>query len=384
MIYKRKTVIVLISVWVLCFAFFGFIAKYLLPAAAENRKSVISDCEENIKLTESMLTKSYDKSDTVQNKERQSLRERIDCLQGIIDGINKGHWEKRVQNSIRRLESELNGDNQITAGRSEAQNELALDKALIAYRAAPRDFAEDGISSIYAFLKDWLFFLLPLCAMLLTSDLIAGERASGSIKLLLQKRKTRAWLYARKFRDGLWRTLAAVLSAALGAFAGGTIFGAGIGSLNYPVLYRSGYEQTWKIFLLCLPILLLSSAFYTTLGLFLSTLFHSRALSVAASTAGVFAFVFFGRKTVTATCGNLWQLSPFECSDVLTTVLGKFSVPDQETLTSPAVGLTAINLSGFTDIPAALPLWGCVLMLSGWFALFLIIGICIFKRKDLV
>ena len=384
MIHRKKTVIVLSTVLIVCFAFFGLVAKFSLTAASENRKLEISSYEENIKTKESLLAKTYDKSDALQDEQQRTWREELVFMRAVVDGLNENNWEKRVQNKTRCLELELNEDNLIT-GVAEAQNELAFNKALMEYQAAPRDFAEDGVSSVYGLFKNWLFYLIPLCAMLLASDLISGERASGSVKLLMQRRKTRAGLYTRKFLSGLRWTSLAVLSAVLGAFAGGAVFGAGVGSLSYHVLLQSDYVQTWRIFLFCLPVVLLSVAFYTALGLFLSTLFRSGALSVIASTAGVSALVFFGRKTVAAAYGNAWQFSPFECGDALTAVLGKFSVPVQETLTNPATGqLTTIDSSYFADIPAALPLWGCALMLLGCSALFLVAGIWIFRRKDLV
>lgn len=256
---------------------------------------------------------------------------------------------------------------------------------MLQYGALPRDGAEDGVSSVYHLLKDWLLTLIPLCAMLLTTDLISGERASGSVKLLLQRRKTRTALYASKFLVGLGWTLLAVLAAVLGAFAGGAIFGAGIGNWGFPIAFGAGYAPTRRIFLLCLPVVLLSVLFNTALGLFLSTLFRSGALSVAASAAGVSALVFFGRKTVTAMKGNLWQFSPFECGDALTAVLGKFSVPIRESAMNPVTGqMITYNTSSTYDIAAALPLWGCVLALAAWSALFLAAGLRIFRRKDLV
>jgi hypothetical protein len=151
-IHRKKAVIVLSTVLIVCFAFFGLVAKFSLTAASENRKLEISSYEENIKTKESLLAKTYDKSDALQDEKQRTWREELVFMRAVVDGLNENNWEKRVQNKTRCLELELNEDNLIT-GVAEAQNELAFNKALMEYQAAPRDFAEDGVSSVYGLFK---------------------------------------------------------------------------------------------------------------------------------------------------------------------------------------------------------------------------------------
>lgn len=383
MIRRKKAVIVFVAVFLACFVFFGMKAKMSLFQVPQTLQNLIVNYQNDLSDIKSELSQSFDRSDETQVKKHAKDIKKLASLNNALDALKTGNLQKRLQAEETFLELDV-----YTFGASDNETErsdLALDQALLKYGALPRDGAEDGVSSVYAFLQDWLIYLIPLCAMLLVSDLISGEKASGSIKLLLQRRKTRTSLYTHKFFIGLVWMLAAVLAAAFGAFAGGAIFGAGVGSFGFPVSVESGYAPTWRIVLLCLPVVLLSVAFNTALALFLSTLYRKGTLSVAASAAGFTALVFSGRKTVTAMNGNLWQLSPFECGDALTGVLGKFSVPIQESAVNPVTGqIETYNMASTYDIAAALPLWGYILVLAVWSALFLTVGMIIFRRKDLV
>ncbi len=383
MIRRKKAVIVLVAVFLACFVFFGMKANNSLFQVSQTRQNLTAYYQSCLSYIKSELSQTYDQNDETQVKKHEKDVKKLASLQNALDALKTGDLQKRLQAEETYLELEV-----YTFGSSADGTEksaLAFDQAMLQFGALPCDNAEDGVSSVCAFLKNWLIYLIPLCAMLLDSDLISGEKASGSIKLLLQRRKTRAALYARKYLIGLEWVLAAVLIAMLGAFAGGAIFGAGVGRLGFPISVESGYDPTWRIFLFGLPVVLLSVVFNTALALFLSTLYRKGTLSVAASAAGFTALVFFGRKTVTAMNGNFWQFSPFECGDALTGVLGKLSVPIQASALNPITGqMVTYNTGSTYDIAAALPLWGYILVLAVWSALFLAAGIMIFRRKDLV
>ena len=383
---RVKNIAIVLAVFAACFLFFNFQAKRWLGTVAAQKDADISNVNGYIDGVNSELKDPAAKSGELLKEDQQVCKELTVSLQAIIDGWNSGDWEKRIRGEARYLELKLQKNKfGIFYLNDEAydRDTLAFDRALLQWHAKPRDRGEDGISSVYSLLQDWMLYLLPLCVLLLTSDLISAERATGSIKLLLQKRKPRPAIYIQKLFYGLKWSCFALLGAILGAFSGGAVVG-GTGSLSYPVLFNSSYVQTWKIFLLCLPVVVLSILFYTAVGLLVSALFRSRVLPVLGPAAGVFALVFFGRKTVTAAHGNLLQYFPLECSDPVTAVFGKFSVPIKETLTNPMSGQTILVDSPYSvGISTALPLWGSIFVLFAWSVLFLIAGLWIFNREDL-
>lgn len=386
MMQIKKPLFILLTVFAVCFAFFHFQANWWQATAAAQKEAGIQNAGSQIESAEEEMKNPVANYSNLCAEERKMCGEQIACSKATIDAWNTANWEKRIKNEARYLELELRKEKfgLMLSDKAAMKDTLAFDKALLYWHAKPRDRGEDGMSSVYRLFSDWLLYLLPLCVLLLTSDLISAERSSGSIKLLLQKRKTRTALYMQKFLAGLKWSFLALFSAMLGAFCGGAAVG-GTGSLSYPIFFRSSYVQTWKILLLCLPVVLLAVIFYTALGILLSTLFRQRVLSAVGPAAAVFALVFFGRKSVTTAHGNILQVLPFESSDAVTAVFGKYSVPINETFSNPVSGQLISIQSGYsTDISAAMPLWGNILVLTVWSLLLLAAGLLIFRREDLV
>lgn len=386
MIRGKKPLLVVFVIFIVCFVGFGMQAKSSAGYAKRMQELEQMNISSKIDSIKSELEQPTAKSADLQKEEQQVCSEQLACIQTILDSWKNGNWQNRIQNEIRLTELEFQKKKfgvLSWSNAAEMKDKLAFNQALVQWKVPPRDDAQDGVSSVFNLLKDWMFYLVPLCVIFLTSDLIAGERASGSIKLLLQRRKSRTALYIRKLLFGLKWASFTVVGAVMGAFAGGAVFG-GVGSLNYPLLLQSPYIQTWRFFLLCLPVLILSLVFYTALGLCLSTLFRSGVVAAVSSTAAVFALVFFGRKTVVAARGNLWQFSPFECGDAFSAAFGKLSVPLKETLTNPVTGqMITINSGTVIDIPTALPIWGSALVLFAGITFFIVVGMRIFRREDL-
>lgn len=387
MIRGKGTLFVVLLLFAVCFLTFGAVTKLSLGTENDTRVMEIENLESRIPSLQTEITNPHAVGSALQEAEKQSCSEQLACIQAAVDGWNSGDWKKRIENETKLLELQLDERKfgVILEDDSALQDDLAFHQALLRWQAKPRDGMEDGISCVFSLVKNWMMYLLPLLAVFIAADLIAGERSSGSIKLLLQRKETRAVIYLRKYLLGLKWTAAAAGAAVVGAFLGGTVMN-GPGSLNYPVLYGSDLVQTWKLFLLFLATVLLALAFYTALGLFLSNWFRSGSLASVASASAVSAVVFFGRKAVVTAHGGLWQFSPFECSDVYSAAFGKIEVPVTETMINPLTGRVTTYTERITayTIPAALPLWASLLVLLAGTVLLLTAGAAVFRRKDLI
>ena len=244
---------------------------------------------------------------------------------------------------------------------------LALVLALLgsaaggASRVAPLEIAVANLSSLSV-------YLLPLLALLLSLDAIAGEAEQGTLGLLLTTPLSRRQVVAGKFAGHLWVLLVAIVL--------------GYGPVAGLLAWRSGEDAGWVGYVAMMGSSVLLGAVFVALGYLLSVLCRERRTAVGAAVVLWIGLVVLydlaligllvadgdhpiGERTFTA----LLLLNPGDAYRLL------------NLLAIDAVGMMA----GMGDGVGGLPLhWAAVvLVLAAWVAAPLALSVFLFRRKEL-
>lgn len=228
-------------------------------------------------------------------------------------------------------------------------------------RAAPLEIAVANLSSLSV-------YLLPLLALLLSLDAIAGEAEQGTLGLLLTTPLSRRQVVAGKFAGHLWVLLVAIVL--------------GYGPVAGLLAWRSGEHAGWVGYVAMMGSSVLLGAVFVALGYLLSVLCRERRTAVGAAVVLWIGLVvlydlaligllvadgdhLIGERTFTA----LLLLNPGDAYRLL------------NLLAIDAVGV----MTGMGDVAGGLPLhWAAVvLVLAAWVAAPLALSVFLFRRKEI-
>ena len=228
-------------------------------------------------------------------------------------------------------------------------------------RAAPLEVAVANLSSLSV-------YLLPLLALLLSLDAVAGEAEQGTLGLLLACPLARWQVVAGKFTGSLAVLLAAIVL--------------GYGPVAGLVAWRSGEVAGWSGYVAMMAASGLLGAVFVALGQLLSVLCRERRTAVGAAVALWIGLVVLydlallgllmadgGHAVGERTFAVLLLLNPGDAYRVL------------NLLTIDAVGA----ITGMGDMAGALPLdrTTVVLVLAAWVAVPLALSAVLFRRREI-
>lgn len=228
-------------------------------------------------------------------------------------------------------------------------------------RAAPLEIAVANLSGLSV-------YLLPLLALLLSLDAIAGEAEQGTLGLLLTTPLSRWQVVAGKFAGHLWVLLVAIVL--------------GYGPVAGLLAWRSGEGAGWVGYVAMMGSSVLLGAVFVALGYLLSVLCRERRTAVGAAVVLWIGLVvlhdlaligllvadgghLIGERTFTA----LLLLNPGDAYRLL------------NLLAIDAVGA----MTGMSDVAGGLPLhWAAVvLVLAAWVAAPLALSVFLFRRREI-
>ena len=228
-------------------------------------------------------------------------------------------------------------------------------------RAAPLEVAVANLSSLSV-------YLLPLLALLLSLDAVAGEAEQGTLGLLLTCPVSRWQVMAGKFAGHLGVLLTAIVL--------------GYGPVAGLVAWRSGESAGWVGYVVMMGTSVLLGAVFVALGYLLSVLCRERRTAVGAAIALWIGLVVLydlaligllvadgGHVIGERTFAVLLLLNPGDAYRLL------------NLLAIDAVGVT----TGMSDVAIGLSLdWPTVvLVLAAWVAAPLALSVFLFQRKEI-
>ena len=228
-------------------------------------------------------------------------------------------------------------------------------------RAAPLEIAVANLSSLSV-------YLLPLLALLLSVDAIAGEAEQGTLGLLLTCPLARWQVVAGKFTGSLAVLLAAIVL--------------GYGPVAGLVAWRSGEVAGWSGYVAMMAASGLLGAVFVALGQLLSVLCRERGTAVGAAVALWIGLVVLydlallgllvadgGHAVGERTFAVLLLLNPGDAYRLL------------NLLTIDAVGA----ITGMGEVADALSLdrTTVVLVLAAWVVVPLALGAALFRRREI-
>ncbi len=247
----------------------------------------------------------------------------------------------------------------------------------------------DGAASVSNFLRSYLFLLLPLAVALTCSDLISGETADGSIKLLLSCPASRLSLLLRKYGCGILLSAFSILAACVGAFLGGAMF-CGPGDIRYPVLAQKSFFQQgvtaylpeWQIWARTGAVSLCAILFFAAVSLLISVFLKSGAASLAlGALASAGGAAVCSQITAAAGYQGVPLYLPFTMSNGYAAAVGSV-IKQGFAFQSDGAGLLSIASSSTRLIRNSYPgILSCAILLV-WAVLLVCLTTLSFRKRD--
>lgn len=224
------------------------------------------------------------------------------------------------------------------------------------------------------FAMELLSILIILFCVILGADMIAGEQASGTLKLLAIRPYKRSKILNSKINatilfGTIFIVVGMIASFIIGAFT--------YGIDNTPILLTFNATTTFTIspfilMLIYLATLLLRIIFFTIIAVFLSTVFKSNIASISISFLLYLVVALFARLLSTT---SLYKFIPFNNADLFKYFGGEFI--------NNGASLTIFGLDFTPPIAVGMSFFFSLIVTSIFTILLLIITHIVFKNRDI-
>ncbi len=246
---------------------------------------------------------------------------------GKVNSPPSGDWRAATEQLVRQYEKRLSITELSPMLRADASNKLAIAEYRLSQDIPP--LPGNPWSALLA--SSGLVEMVMVLAIVLAADMVAGEYASGTMKLLLIRPRSRTEIWFSKYiAISLFAAAMLVMTVVCGYAANALLYG--IGNIHAADLFLDGNGQVIRENVMMQVVKMYGLSIipvigYVTLALAVSTILRSSTLAV-----GISLFLMItGNSMVEATAKVEWlKFLPFANSDISLYI---FSLPPRPGMT---------------------------------------------------